>query len=126
MERLRNEFAIARAIRGTRLNLGRMMRRLAAGAALLLSVGALAGCGGDSDGGDDGAWPENVRSNFINACVAEDPAMEGYCGCMLEGLEEKYTIDEYIEVEREMEGSSGDQVLDEWGDLITECAVHLN
>lgn len=91
------------------------MRRLAAGAALLLSVGALAGCGGDSDGGDDGAWPENVRSNFINACVAEDPAMEGYCGCMLEGLEEKYTIDEYIEVEREMEGSSGDQGLDEWG-----------
>ena len=42
---------------------------------------------------DEGGWSEAMINSFITNC-ATDPALEGYCSCILEEIMEKYTIAE--------------------------------
>ena len=46
-----------------------------------------------TDANSEGGWTEMVINEYMTEC-AIDPAMEGYCSCILAELIEKYTIEE--------------------------------
>jgi hypothetical protein len=48
-------------------------------------------------------YPNNVRNNFINSCIASGKGYtsETLCSCMLENIETNYSLNEYIDIELE-------------------------
>jgi hypothetical protein len=68
---------------------------------LLLAV-TISSCGGNSSKAGE-KYPDQVRTNFINGCAGKLP--DGYkknCECMLEQVEKKYSLTEYIKLEEDM------------------------
>ncbi len=68
---------------------------------LILAV-IISSCGGNSSKPGE-KYPDQVRSNFINGCAGKLP--DGYkknCECMLEQIETKYSLTEYIKLEEDM------------------------
>lgn len=66
-------------------------------------------------------YPEQVRSNFINACVsgAGEESYRSNCECILENIENVYTIDQYIAFEKEQENT--DVIPPEVQNAIDQC-----
>ncbi len=52
--------------------------------------------------GGSGTFPQAVRDSFLDACLVQ--GTQGYCQCVLEGLEATYTLEDFSS----MEGSLGD------------------
>jgi hypothetical protein len=67
--------------------------------ALLLIVLVLAGCGGSEGEGNRVSYPDDVRENFLSACVAQPGATQGECDCVLEHIEETVPFDEFRRLE---------------------------
>jgi hypothetical protein len=72
------------------------MRRTAA--IVAASVLLFAGCGQD-----DGAWTQEVRNNFMDGCLEASGGQQEYCSCVLDALEETYTLEEFDEIERQLD-----------------------
>jgi uncharacterized lipoprotein YehR (DUF1307 family) len=67
--------------------------------ALLLAV-AITSCGSSSAGNK---FPEQVRTNFVNGCAAKlPPEYKKNCECMLEQIEKKYSLADYVQVENDI------------------------
>lgn len=47
------------------------------------------------------AYPSDVVQNFMNAC-AQNGGKQDYCSCVLDKIQTKYSIEEYIKIEMEM------------------------
>lgn len=100
-----------------------MRRLLAIG---VLSVFALAGCGGG-----DGTWSQAQRDEFMNNCTSAAQTtgagtldqVTSYCQCTLDALEQKYTPAEVAELEQ---GSSTDsEAQAEIMDIVTSCLSEI-
>src|SRR5690625_882582 len=47
-------------------------------------------------------WDEQVRANFMDACLATSAGASGYCACTLEHFEERYTQQEFERLEQRL------------------------
>ncbi len=68
---------------------------------VLIFAVVITSCGSSNKPGEK--YPEQVRTNFINACAGKLP--EGYsknCECMLEQIEKKYSLSDYTKVENNL------------------------
>lgn len=61
---------------------------------LLLPMLMISACGDKQT-----AYPTEVRTNFVQACVAQAPS-EQMCRCILGKVEKKWTLDAYIKLEK--------------------------
>ncbi len=69
---------------------------------VLFLAAIITSCGGSSNKPGK-KYPDQVRTNFINGCAGKLP--DGYkknCECMLEQIEKKYSLTEYIKLEEDM------------------------
>lgn len=79
-------------------------------AVILVLAAALTGCSTDSQGGDDvNVWPEEIRANFSEACVAgaeesgaDSGEAQSYCSCVLSELQRRYSAADFAEAEQKM------------------------
>ena len=71
--------------------------------------GLLACSGGDRD------YSDAVRDNFLDACELTAGQNEGACGCALEEIEEQFTEEEFLELERERNFTALKAAIDECG-----------
>ncbi len=60
---------------------------------LLLPLVVLSACGDKKT-----EYPQEVRTNFIGACMAQTPS-EQMCGCILGKIEKKWSLDAYTKLE---------------------------
>jgi hypothetical protein len=68
---------------------------------VLIFAVAVSSCGSSNKPGEK--YPDQVRTNFINSCAGKLP--DGYkknCECMLEQIEKKYSLTDYIKLENDM------------------------
>ena len=75
---------------------------------------ALVACG---PGGDE--WTQEVRDNFLDGCLEASGGEEAYCVCVLERLEDTYTLAEFEAIERELE--EADVMPAELEGMIEDC-----
>jgi hypothetical protein len=68
--------------------------------------------------GDD-EWDPQVRTNFLEACLATSGGAEGYCGCTLDRLEERFSEAEFEAMEQEM--MTSDVMPAEFEEIIEAC-----
>lgn len=62
---------------------------------------ALISCGSSNNPGEK--YPEQVRNNFINSCAGKlPPEYKSGCSCMLEQIEKKYSLSDYIKLEEDI------------------------
>jgi hypothetical protein len=61
---------------------------------LILAMIALTSCAEE--------FPEQVVRNFMNSCVAQPGATEAACQCTIDRLQETMTLEEFIEVDRDI------------------------
>ncbi len=83
--------------------------------AVLVALGG--GCGDDGDGdteteSGDRDYPEQIRDNFMTACVAAGSAT-GDCADALECIEERLTEEEFIELDAAARAGTTSPELDE-------------
>ncbi|GAA2543362.1 hypothetical protein GCM10009860_25260 [Microbacterium mitrae] len=100
-----------------------MNRRLAALIlAVPLTIAALTGCsnsaGGGGDNGGTESWPANVTENFISSCEASSGGQTAYCECSLEALQSEYTLEEFTELEKNVNDPATQEAL---GEVISAC-----
>lgn len=50
----------------------------------------------------DGEWTQDVRDNFMSECLPSSGGEEEYCLCVLEQLEDTYTLEEFETIEQEL------------------------
>jgi hypothetical protein len=72
-----------------------------------------------SEAAGDDAWDPQVRTNFLDACLETSGGAEGYCGCTLDRLEERFTEAEFEAMEQEMMAS--DVMPPEFDEIIDAC-----
>src|SRR3954451_24006800 len=72
-----------------------MRRHLSIG--LVAAACALAGCGGDDNGGGSGdnRYPKAPAKNFINSCSAQQGATKQKCQCAFDKIKAKLSFDEF-------------------------------
>lgn len=62
---------------------------------------AIASCGNSNKAGEK--YPEQVRSNFVNGCIGKlPPEYKKNCECVLEQIEKKYSLTDYIKIENDI------------------------
>jgi len=87
---------------------------------LMLPMLLLSACGDKQT-----AYPSEVRTNFIQACMAQTPS-EQMCSCILGKIEKKWTLDAYIKLETTLsQAPTGQEALAAMGvfkSMATECA----
>lgn len=96
------------------------MLNLRSGALVALLV--LAACRGRE------AYPPDVVDRFLASCIAKLPAgleqqrdqFAASCRCMLDRIQEKYTVEEFYALEKRMADGSGN-VQEELGPIVTDC-----
>lgn len=100
-----------------------MNRRLAALIlAVPLTIAALTGCSGSSGGETGGEWPSDVTENFLTSCEQSSGGQTAYCECSLETLQENYTLDEFKEMESNINDEKTQEVLSE---IISACQAEV-
>lgn len=58
-------------------------------------------CGNSNKAGEK--YPDQVRTNFVNSCAGKlPPEYKKSCECMLEQIEKKYSLTDYIKLEDDM------------------------
>jgi hypothetical protein len=68
---------------------------------VLLLAFTIASCGSSNKPGEK--YPDQVRTNFINGCAAKlPPEYKKNCECMLEQVEKKYSLADYVQVEQDI------------------------
>jgi len=80
---------------------------------------ALASCASTSP---DSQYPDDVRANFMEACVAQSGATEASCGDCLVALENEYTFDEFVALDAAMrEGTVEPAEQERFDAIVAEC-----
>ncbi len=97
-----------------------MNRRLAALIlAVPLTLAALTGCTSTpGGGGDDSGWPADVTNKFLTSCEDSSGGQTAYCECSLETLQENFTLDEYNDLEANVNSEKTKEVLSE---IVSAC-----
>ncbi|HYI60569.1 MAG TPA: serine/threonine-protein kinase [Acidimicrobiales bacterium] len=90
----------------------------AAGAPAPVSEGTTASSAPEPTGSTASTFPEQVRTNFVDACTAGD-VEESVCTCVLDSLESTYTLAELAELEADI--AAGEAPPAEIVDLFTSC-----
>ena len=99
-----------------------MNRRLAALIlAVPLTIAALTGCGASAGGGGSD-WPSEVTDPFLSSCEQSSGGQTAYCECSLETLQENYTLDEFKEMESNINDEKTQEVLSE---IISACQAEV-
>ncbi|HLG11172.1 MAG TPA: hypothetical protein VI876_05365 [Dehalococcoidia bacterium] len=75
---------------------------LALGVALVV---LLTGCGGDNNG-----YPPEVKQNFIDSCTSAGSTKQ-VCTCDWEKISEKYSYEEFVELEEGLRNGTGGEEL---------------
>ncbi|MFZ1383084.1 MAG: hypothetical protein WAS54_09930 [Scrofimicrobium sp.] len=88
-------------------------------ASVPLAILVLTGCSAEGTSSDSSGWPEEVETNFMEACDGSSEGESEYCRCSLEHLEEKYTADEFAQLEQQLD--SDPAALDEMLEVIEPC-----
>ena len=92
-------------------------------AGLLATLVLIGGCQGR-----DRQYPQEVADRFLASCIAKLPAGEerqrdafaASCRCMLDRLQEKYSLEEFNALETRMRSGSGD-VQEELAPIVAAC-----
>ena len=74
------------------------------------------------------AYPPDVADGFLASCIAKLPAGQeqnrdlfaASCRCMLDRIQEKYTLEEFKALEKRMADGSGN-VQEELGPIVADC-----
>ena len=99
-----------------------MNRRLAALILTLpLAVAALAGCSSTAGGGN-GDWPADITENFMTSCEDSSGGQTAYCECSLETLQENFTLDEFKEMDQNINDEKTQDVL---AKIISSCQADI-
>ena len=65
---------------------------------------------------------DDVRANFMEACVAQSGATEASCGDCLVALENEYTFDEFVALDAAMrEGTVEPAEQERFDAIVAEC-----
>lgn len=91
------------------------MIRKAAIASMLVLFTLTAACGG---GDSKNEYPEAVNANFLSSCTSTGGS-QSECQCALDGIQEEYTYQEFVELESTAVTSS--DVPDKLLEIITGC-----
>jgi len=96
---------------------GKIMRKFLNLSISIVFVAVMAGCGSsssstaeDSADSESAAYPSDVRDNFLTSCVAnaaltgggEEADYEDVCGCLLDEIEARFTVEEFAASEKAM------------------------
>lgn len=92
-------------------------------AATFIAAALVASITGCSPKADTGAWPAEVKSNFVNACTETSGGAKEYCECSLDKLVETYPIDEYTALESKLD--TDEKALEEFMSVIQPCIDEL-
>lgn len=66
-------------------------------------------------------YSEDIRENFVSACVGAPEGDEQVCECAYEALEDRVPFERFRQIEEDVEG--GAEVPTEVTDLFAQCAV---
>ncbi|MPZ48751.1 MAG: hypothetical protein GEU75_05460 [Dehalococcoidia bacterium] len=91
------------------------IRRLVFGCVVGMVIVLVAACGGGD--GDSNEYPSEVQSNFMDGCMGAG-ATQTQCNCAFDKVREKYTLDEFVQLENDI--SEGRRT-DELTPIILEC-----
>jgi hypothetical protein len=68
---------------------------------VLIFAVTITSCGSSNKPGEK--YPDNVHTAFVNGCAGKlPPEYKKNCECMLEQVEKKYSLSEYIEIEKDI------------------------
>jgi hypothetical protein len=52
-------------------------------------------------------YPDDVRNNFVNGCAGKlPPQYKGNCECMLEKIEQQYSLSDYAKIEADIKAGN--------------------
>lgn len=93
--------------------------------AVILASAALAlgACGDEEDSGSS-KYPEQARNNFLKACESQEGATRSVCECSLDGVEEKYSYDEFKKIDAEIR--EGKEAGEDIQKIARDCAKKEN
>jgi hypothetical protein len=96
---------------------GKFMRKFLNLSISIVFVAVMAGCGSsslsteeNSADSESAAYPSDVRDNFLTSCVqnaalsggGEEADYEDVCGCLLDEIEARFTVEEFAAAEEAM------------------------
>jgi hypothetical protein len=96
---------------------GKFMRKFLNLSISIVFVAVMAGCGSSSSSTEENsadsesaAYPSDVRDNFLTSCVqnaalsggGEEADYEDVCGCLLDEIEARFTVEEFAAAEEAM------------------------
>ena len=84
-------------------------------AAVAFALPLFASACGSSGGGN--TYPDNIRNNFLSSCVG-GVVTEKMCTCMIDGLEDIYTLDQFRAMEQRLQRNQPDARFDK---IIEDC-----
>jgi hypothetical protein len=100
-----------------------MRRHISIG--LVAAACALAGCGGDDNGGSSGdkGYPKVAEDNFIKSCSAQQGATQQKCQCAFDKIKAKLSFDEFKAADTALrEGKQADpKATQALKDAVSEC-----
>ncbi|USR89673.1 hypothetical protein NEA10_12370 [Phormidium yuhuli AB48] len=67
----------------------------------------------------ESGYPTEVIDRFLERCTGGDPAMQRPCNCAIEELQQQYSFEEFVELEREIEAGRDDGTV--LADLFEAC-----
>ncbi|WP_143571006.1 hypothetical protein [Tessaracoccus sp. ZS01] len=102
-----------------------MGKKLSVKAANALMIGAvlllgLSACGGSTPEND---YPAEVRTNFLDACVAQPGATSSMCSKCLEAVEDEFSLGEFVELEAGLTAGTASRAdSDKFAKVLLDCA----
>lgn len=61
-----------------------------------------------TNGSVESSYPPEVVDRFLENCTGGDPAMERTCTCAIEEIQERYSFEEFVELEQEIQAGRDD------------------
>ncbi|WP_159789684.1 hypothetical protein [Sodalinema gerasimenkoae] len=53
-------------------------------------------------------YPAEAIDRFLESCTGGDPAMQRSCSCAIEEIQQRYSFEEFVELEQEIEAGRDD------------------
>lgn len=71
----------------------------------------------------DGEYPEEAVRNFMVACASQPGATEDSCRCVIEGLQEKMSFEEFRQAEADVASGDASALPPEFVETLRECGA---